>query len=65
MKKVRIWEMMSDWGKKIQKDLEKDAAGKQQLNGIDLVEGENPEILEKEKNFVEKSVTEDKKVLQE
>ena len=57
--------MMSDWGKKIQKDLEKDAAGKQQLNGIDLVEGENPEILEKEKNFVEKSVTEDKKVLQE
>ena len=54
---------MSNWASQIKNDLEKVSAERHQLNAVDDVDGENPELTEQEKNFVEKSVTEGRQIL--
>ena len=56
---------MSNWASQIKSDLEKVQDERQQINGVDFVDGENPELTEQEKNFVEKSVTEGRQILNE
>ena len=56
---------MSNWASQIKNDLEKVQDERQQINGVDFVDGENPELTEQEKNFVEKPVTEGRQILNE